>query len=257
MQQGNNKPFSFMAQAFSYDKNKNSGTNLNNNNTSEVSRKNLLNSLNDLFQQTFLEKLKNWNRLHEQSIEYLTSYIQYVNFLHDYNINNSNNNNTGEEGLTISLTTKLKKSHEDLFNIVQEFYKVVEELKEILNQMKNKIILFIEKNNKDSNSSPTNSSEITSTDNNEKITELLLSKGSYHLEMNCFDYLNDCNNYLEMLENELDFKTIVFQSLNEYENTFVLNNYFISWKKQCFLSLDKIREMEMKWKLNEKIKLNI
>ena len=85
----------------------------------------------------------------------------------------------------------------------------------------------------------------------------LFNKGDYCMFSNAFDYVRYATTYLTMLENELDFKTITFQSINETESQYVLNTYIIAWKKQSFIDENKLRQLEMEFFMHDKVSTNL
>lgn len=113
-------------------------------------------------------------------------------------------------------------------------FKIVENLKEIVSRMKLKMI---------------NSKEHDS--------QTLLSKGPYHMLSNAMDYIRYAEDYISMFENELDFKSITFQSINEMESQYVLNTYLIAWKKQSFMDEKKLRYLEMELAMHRKAVTNL
>ncbi|KAG2383252.1 hypothetical protein C9374_004589 [Naegleria lovaniensis] len=185
-----------------------------------------------------MEKVKDWNNIHDKSCEHFSEYIQLVQLLNQQTpsaiIEFEQAFSSNSTLMDLSLTRKLKQTHENLLNSIQDFFSVVTNLKEIVSRMK-----------------------LTMIHSKEHDRGALLMKGPYHMLNNAIDYIRYAEDYISMFENELDFKSITFQSMHEMESQYVLNTYLIAWKKQSFIDEKKLRYLEMELAMHSKAITNL
>ena len=88
------------------------------------SEKNVLEKLHELYHRKFLDKVKEWNRVHDKSVEHFSEYIQLIQLMNRVNPNTENeltqsvsNNSTM---MDISITKKIKQSHSSLLECIEE-----------------------------------------------------------------------------------------------------------------------------------------
>jgi hypothetical protein len=90
-----------------------------------------------------------------------------------------------------------------------------------------------------------------------QLTKQALDRGPYGTLLCPIDYIDIMEQYIGMLDQELDTKTTILFSLHEQESSFVLNTYLITWKKQPFQDAATLRGIDMRLNMNEKMKNKI
>ena len=84
----------------------------------------VLEKLYELYHKKFLEKVKEWNRVHEKSIEHFSEYIQLIQLLNRVKPNTENELSQSLSNdstmMDISITKKLKQAHASLLECIEE-----------------------------------------------------------------------------------------------------------------------------------------
>eukprot|EP01080_Neovahlkampfia_damariscottae_P000090 gene90-4339_t len=95
-------------------------------------------------------------------------------------------------------------------------------------------------------------------ENSKRLKGLNESKGDFNCQLNDFDYISFMEKFYENLEQEQETKEILFYSLNENENVFILNTYLITWKSLPFIDSNEeiYEQINLNERMNNKLKMN-